>query len=461
MPAYIDVGVVRIQEYITRTSGADEGQLRKRRGASRMVANASGASFLDLGLEPNPESYHVEGVAHLISSEAVSGAEARDLAKAAIKRMRRRLPYAYLRASWAVADTYTAAYPRLVAARNGAVPADAGVLDYLPPPRDTPFSNRCRSCGLGETFTSSSCTDCQQRDQAGRSRADSDLPTPEESVLAQVIDAAGVDLSVVRDLSALAELPVDPDAKRNHLATVYADGNGVGKLFDSLPDRDTARVTSRVLDAAIRGAGRDALVGLLPYCKDGYLPAVVTVLAADDALITVPAKLGWVFAEALLTGFAEKVSDYDSLSVTAGIAFSHVKSPIETAISAADSAMRDAKRARPGQAAIGWVDFTHPAGDSATVCDLAWLQRRREDLATVAGLPASQRSGWERIIAEAAAAKVDPAEVTRFFRREFGRLDSALADADLTLEELRDLLDLARWWAPPRTRDQLKREGDR
>ncbi|BAK34156.1 hypothetical protein MLP_11420 [Microlunatus phosphovorus NM-1] len=461
MPAYIDVGVVRIQEYITRTSGAAEGQLRKRRGASRMVANAAAASYLDLGLEPNPESYHVEGVAHLRSIGTLSGAEAADRAGAAIERMRAQLPYAYLRASWALADTYSTAFTLLDAARRGETAEGvSGVLDYLPPPRDTPFSKRCKSCGLGEVITGDTCGDCRRRDQAGKAQTTSDAPTPEERVLAEVNHRAHLSLTAVTDLTGLARLPVDPHAKRNHLATIYADGNGVGKLFESIGDRTAAQTTSKDLDSAIRGAGRDALVSLLPYCRDKSLPAVVTVLAADDALITVPAQLGWTFTETLLTGFAQQVSGYESLSLTAGIVFSHVKSPIEAAISAADEAMRDAKRARHGQAAIGWADLTHPGGEDAKICDLAWLRDRRQVLDLVSGLPASQRSGWERIIAEAAAAEVDAADLMVFFRREFNRLGSVLADLDLTLDEFQDMLDLARWWAPPRRRDQLAVDGD-
>lgn len=104
--------------------------------------------------------------------------------------------------------------------------------------------------------------------------------------------------------------------------------------------------------------------------------------------------------------------------------------------------------------------LTHPGGEDAKICDLAWLRDRRQVLDLVSGLPASQRSGWERIIAEAAAAEVDAADLMVFFRREFNRLGSVLADLDLTLDEFQDMLDLARWWAPPRRRDQLAVDGD-
>ena len=122
MGVYLDAGVIRIQEYLLRTSGADDRQLRKRRGASLMVADATSPdAFADLGLVPNTESYHVEGVAHL---HAVA-AEGKDqtgqvpaLAEQAAQRLRNALPHAYLRVSWAVADSYATAHPLLAAARD-------------------------------------------------------------------------------------------------------------------------------------------------------------------------------------------------------------------------------------------------------------------------------------------------------------------------------------------------------
>ena len=381
MGVYVDAGVIRIQEYLLRTSGADDRQLRKRRGASLMVADAtSPGAFADLGLVPNPESYHVEGVAHLraVGPDGPNPAgRARVLADEAAQRLRSALPHAYLRVSWAVADSYPAAHPLLAAARDGGQRGgSSGSIDVLPALREDPFQDRCRSCGLSAAEESRQCEDCDRRD--GRVAAvagNASHHTPRSRALEEVSARAGQALRPPKDLSTLADLPRDRRAKRNHLATVYADGNGVGRLFERITDRDEAKELSTAIDEAIRHAGAQALHALLAWCDPGVLPAEVTVLAADDALITVPAPLGWVFVRELVSTFdqamaetpvvARLVADAEAQgrpqarpSLTAGVVFSHVKSPIERAIQAADTAMRRAKRAPPGPGGDRLDDLT-------------------------------------------------------------------------------------------------------
>jgi hypothetical protein len=151
MGVYVDAGVNRIQEYLLRTSGADDRQLRKRRGASLMVAAATSPdAFADLGLERNAEAYHVEGVAHLLAV-AATGEDlvecAREWAALAAQRLRNALPHAYLRVSWAVADSYAAAHPLLAAARDsGQCGEQSGSISVLPALRAT-HSNAATATG--------------------------------------------------------------------------------------------------------------------------------------------------------------------------------------------------------------------------------------------------------------------------------------------------------------------------
>jgi hypothetical protein len=488
MGVYLDVGVVRIQEYLTRTGGADEHQLRKRRGASLMVAEATApAAFADLGLEANPESYHVEGVAHLRAGDDLTGDDlaggAQDLAERAVARTRRALPQAYLRASWAVADTYAAAYPLLVAARTGGRSGPgAGSFDSVPLVREDPFSGRCRSCGLAPSGDAEQCGDCDLRDaQGGGAVGGGNFGgsggTPRSLALREVSDRAGLTLRPVADLSGLADLPRDRRAKRNHLATVYADGNAVGRLFEGVNDRDTAKRLSVAIDEAIRHAGAQALHGLLAWCDPGVLPAEVTVLAADDALVTVPAPLGWVFVRDLIETFDQAIADTAVIadlmadaqsrgtplarpSLSAGVVFFHVKSPIETAIQAADAAMRAAKSIHPGRDAIGWTDLTRPPAASAPSRDLDWFRARSGLLDRIADLPAGRSQQWARDIADARAADVPDEELKEFLYAEFNRLgDAVVAEADPTLEELGQMVSIARWWSPPRRREELHAGG--
>ncbi len=460
MTTYIDIGAIRIQEYLLRTSGAADGPLRKRRGASRMVAAAFDPdSFTGIGLARNDETYVIEGVAHLKTSDP---ARPEDLARRALEQVRAALPMAYLQASWAVADSYVQAYPLLEAARQGDTAyedrAPVGTEASLPAFREDPYAASCASCRQAAVVAGQECLDCRRRGELGfTSRTTKGKETPELVALKRISARAGQQLDVVADLNALAQLPTDR-TKRNHLATIYADGNRVGSLFAAVTDRGVAIALSAAVEEAIQHAGEQALEALLPACRAGTLPGVVTVLAADDAVITVPAPLGWTFALTLVRTFNTRMAEDERVTralqfggqvptLTAGIAFSHVKSPIETAIQAADRAMRDAKLAYPGEPALGWVDLTHPSDADNDSCSLDWLDSKHTPVDGVANLPPSQRSGWERDITAALDAHLDPGEILSFLRREVRRLGLGAVELDsVSLDDVQRLIGIARWW---------------
>lgn len=475
MTTYIDVGAIRIQEYLLRTSGTDEGQLRKRRGASRMVAAAFDPdSFTDLGLARNDETYAIEGVAHLKARDDSASPE--ELARRALEQVRAALPAAYLQASWAVADSYVEAHPLLTQAREGRAAstdrATIGTQASLPAFREDPYAGSCTSCRQATVVGGQTCLDCRRRDETGGTnrRSGSDQPskasdTPESVVLERISSSTGQRLQVAKDLNQLSRLPND-ETKRNHLATIYADGNRVGALFAAVQDPAVAIGLSQAVEAAIEGAGEKALEALLPACRTGTLPGVVTVLAADDAVITVPASLGWSFALTLVRTFNALIADDERVAraldfggqvptLTAGIAFSHTKSPIESAIQAADRAMRDAKLGHPGEPAVGWVDLTHPGDEVEARCTVEWLDQTRLVVDGVAQLPASQRSGWERDIAAAQGAGLDDDAIIAFLRREIRRLGIEAVELDkLTVDDVQRLIGIARWWP-------INQEGNR
>lgn len=460
MATYIDVGTKRIQEYITRTSGSDEGQLRKRRGASRMISEATDPKeFTHLGLVANEETYAVEGVVHLKTEDVADPAA---IAEAALRQLRGALPHAYVQVSWAVAQTYAAArveIDRVAQTSAGNPQVLAGVRESLPAYREDPYAARCGSCGLAPAISGSDCEDCRRRDEAGRSTPrPGAADTPEGLAVRAVAALNSSTVRRVKDLRELATLPLDDRLKRNHLATIYADGNNVGNLMSSIDDLATAKRVSAAINDAITSSGYLALAELMPRCRPGVLPGIVTVLAADDALVTVPAPYGWAVATAIIHGFAAVMDDAVARGVirpgepvpsfSAGIAFSHMKSPIEQAIRSADAAMRAAKKAFRGTAAIGWVDVTHPVQGPAAHRSTQWLTERRSLLDGLTELPASQRAKWERDIADARAAHIPEDRILSFLTHEATRLDiPQFRDSTVDLDEIGHLLAIARWWS--------------
>lgn len=459
MPAYIDVGAIRIQDYILRTSGSGQGQLRKRRGASRMVTQATDASrFAGLGLIHNDESYAIEGVAHLRAADGV-GTPPRDLAVAALAQVKWVLPAVYLEASWAIGGSYSEARALISAARESGANSDVvGVVTSLPPTREDPFAAPCSSCGLAAARSGAICEDCRLRDEAGSTKpAAGARSTPEARARAGMAEILGRELALPEDLHRLARLPRASSSKLNHVATVYADGNGIGALFEALTDANVAKVVSGQIDGAIRHAAVLALAQIQPLCRDDVFPAVVTALAADDLLVTIPASLAWPFVTTLIERFDENLAESDVIravlpngppTLSAGIAFSHVKSPIEGAIRAAFDAMGSAKRLHRTVPAVGWVDQAHPSNEMS-VRPVAWFGHFRDVLTRLASTSGSQRAKWEFQLDAVEEGDVSSRDLREYFRQEGRRLGlDVLQREDLTLADLSVLLNAVRWWPP-------------
>ena len=467
MPLYLDVGVVRIQEYIMRTSGADAGQLRKRRGASQMISAATAPeSFAEHGLAANTETYATEGVAHLV---ATAEGQPPALAESCLAQLRSHLPQAHLAASWANAASYAEARPRMERARTFSTPdaGGAGALYWLPPTREEPIAEPCRGCGTAVRQTGELCRDCESRDRHGGPRAragrgGSSAPlSPERRVRGQLSARLARDLSSPRDLSTLAALGAGAGERANHVATIYADGNNIGGLFRSLTEPAQAIALSRQLDEAITEAGLDGLEGIARSADAAQFPAAVTILAADDALITVPANLGWQFVITLVESFNATVAaahqlggqQLPQLSLTAGVVFSHAKSPIERAIHVADATMRNAKSATKGQTSmVGWADITAGSTRDGSRRPLHWFTDQSSFLDDLARMPSSQRQKWRRDIDAAHRHDVADADLRRYLTQEATRLGlSALQTPDVQLADITAALEVARWWRPRET----------
>jgi hypothetical protein len=454
MNLYMDVGISRIQEYINRTSGSDEHVLRKRRGASTMVAEATDVDALSKALavhgviaQRNDETYDTEGVAHLLITDS-GGLDETQIADLVLAWMREQVPAAYLEVSWAAGADFAAVLDELRRQRES-----GNSLVWLPRSRDEALSRRCKSCGMGTADHGSECSDCRTREdkgQRGKSRA--------EDVLTSALN-----LKAVKDFGELAKLPgrVDEAAKTNHLATVYADGNGVGALFKQLHDRpQLARELSELLDAATKAATIQA-INALP--TSGKLPAVASVVAADDIVITVPAAWGWQFALALhaafdaeiQAGFEAASQDLQELegrkpSLSSGLVFSHYKSPIEIATIRAATCLRAAKKSVSGEeAVICWTDLTQESESRNWPCRLlSWFAQHRADLDAVAALPGSKRKYYERALAVLAN---DPQLLVAYLDDDAKRTGKAAAvgafiDGHDT-SQLADALSIADWWS--------------
>lgn len=129
----------------------------------------------------------------------------------------------------------------------------------------------------------------------------------------------------------------------NHLATIFADGNGLGGLFHEARDRaakegtqealDSLRLLSEGIKDATAAALLDATLAILRD-DDTVLPAVPHIQGGDDVLVTVPALRVWPFVRTFLTTSEELFEAFGEVgrrpSMSLGVVVCHRQLPSAT-----------------------------------------------------------------------------------------------------------------------------------
>jgi hypothetical protein len=466
MNTYLDVGVVGVQRYLGRTP-----ELKGRRGASAWLSHATRAEQLDAWVSEahpdaavNPDAGEADGVVPIILPADV---DARQVAGRVMATLARRLPAARMRCRWASGSSYLKVYRDFF--KTGA----AQGFDWLPANGDFPPLRSCEKCRADPAVgrltlhgeTGWACADCfaryEDRYRQPGLRVDPSGAVPvgaERQLLDCLALPAERTAKTFEDLAALGELP----GNRNHLATVFIDGNAMGELFDAVADSEDSGLKARLSGAvsqATRGALETATRGVL---RDGD-PAVAViphVVGGDDVLVSVVPERAWAFTTTFLTDFAARVTavaglvaylpaGVDGPSASAGMVFSHVKFPFRRAVELAETALRSAKAQQAGRvAAVSWLDVTHD-GEQPPLGRRAW---RVTDLDGAA-------------VALRALREIDPAGravLTQLINRQAPTISAArLREHERRLDRgavlrpflddggpqrLADALDLVRWW---------------
>jgi len=189
--------------------------------------------------------------------------------------------------------------------------------------------------------------------------------------------------SEVRDFEELADL--GPPRKRNHLATVFIDGNRIGELIDNCPD-DDLRSLSSALDSATWTALTQATIAVCELTGTGpsatteesrRLPVLPHIVGGDDVLVTMPAFSGVEFTRCFLRVFSAECSrltgkSLGDVSASAGIVIHHRKYPFTRAADHANDVLATAKKSTEGRSAsLALAELTR---DSTNVIDhdMAW-----------------------------------------------------------------------------------------
>lgn len=478
MSWYVDISVRGVQSYLARST--HEPLQSARAASARLVAATDSHRVAEKvrakcpDVRVNDEAVATDETVNLRLPDSAGHKGAQRAATAALLEVRRKLPAATLQAVFGQGRHYFEAYPRALGpafAHGGGVLSPAAAADVLP-------AARCELCSqehvtggtvilVGEEEERQVCAECAQRhrrDLPSRSEADG------RAAQDRLIHALGGETKTGRHAKDFEELAEQGQRSDNHLATVYADANGLGAAFaellgkpvgdDSDPGRP-ARKLSHIVKKAVDGALRSAAQGL---CRPkGVFPVQAHIVGGDDVLVTVPAEHGLPFARDLTQRFTEAVCEgldaegdaaaqpSTPLTMSAAVVIAHRSFPFLRCTELAGGLLDDAKTLGQGKTAmLNWLLVTQegnepPAGRNAWPVDA--LDAHQDDLARLASRPQHARKQLARAAAHSQP-KIAEAYVRRLVRRD-GNLDEVERVLDARgVQGVKDALSLALWWPP-------------
>lgn len=504
MTTYVDVGIQRIQAHLARSR-----HLWGRRGASEEVvrltmspaaAKEKGieappmAEVLALsGIEANDEAIDIDGV---LSFKGRFEDDARDAGLLLARRLRTRLPGLTVQVSWITADVQpeTGIEERYIDLLDPAQSRRWEKVTFRPAPYEFPLVRLCDECKVdpashqaGKRFPDDPgvaprlCADCfRRREHAERRRRTVVSIGPKHPnkfcvewwLLSEINQArGGEELKGVDDLGKLGEM-IRPDAaghvrthRDNHTALVFADGNGLGGLFEAAHRAAVEAGSTLEMQALSKGIGEALIVALKAATEkiilpgDDRLPVVPHVMGGDDLLVSLPAERCWEFLVEFLTRFqdaAEGLGVGDRrVSMSAGMVISKAELPLANQVEIAEQLLKRAKRGVDGQGwSFTWLDVTQDGpGGEHEVWTLEGLKDREPALGylgemsansvqSIGGTLTSRDLGVMAQKLEYLAKRVD--EVKCLLDKAGIKPSDRFDDSDA--RALKDLLSINRWW---------------
>ncbi len=503
---YLDVSAVRIQEWLARTP-----DLRLRRGASVLLSEATGRdAWPDKSLPPgmnwNDQAGDLDGVVSLVVADTVAEADIGGCLAAAAREiaaeLRRAMPQCPVQAVTGKGDSYAAAYQEIDRARR-----DGDLLVDAPPaPAEVILAKPCDDCrsapatrgGIeiaGRDSPAGLCEDCLARSEAaGGTKGDRPRrsPGPERRMRAALAQAHTTVTGFPDDFRQLAQAGArDGDDAATQLGLVYADGNRVGAFLSEAAACARTHGTPAkaeivpALDDSTLAALADAIMACLP--RSGRPPVLAHLAGGDDLMVSVPAGYAWPFVRELLRAFGNRIGAKAAgwpepvrerlPSLSAGLVFHHQSAPFSDVVRLAKEQLDAAKRATRGCApSVAFLDLTadgghspagrapwtleHLDGGAGRLDEIALIPRsHRETLVALHRLSTENTGAAER---DNAAESPAQALARRVIDLGYPPLWEAVAGAGATpdavrtaldsgpgsRDELRRILDLARWWPP-------------
>jgi hypothetical protein len=473
---YVDVAATHIQHYISRTP-----RLKGLRGASGWLSWATDREELEstvlagsqrlsgYGAEVNGAAGEADG---LVSVRFPAGADPRPVAEELTSHLRSVLPAVELSGVWGNGPTYLEAYRDHMKARRA-----SPHLISSPPRSDFPPLASCAECraapatatiDIHEDKGVKVCLDCDARyiDRLRRPGLRKQrVVYREESRLLRAL-GRDPDTGIVQHFAELAALG-SAGSNRNHLATVYADGNAIGAFLDRVAGQGDPELKARI-STAISDATRESLhiatQRIIDDQPEERVPVIPHIVGGDDLVASVVADRAWQFVTTYLDEFRRRLRGIAGVpgdvfgrvppTASAGVVFAHSSFPFRRAVELAADRMREAKQQlRGSDPAVAWLDVTRD-GEHPPVGQCAWrlddLSELEDALRTLrTDIEPSGRATLDRLV-EVRRPDVSVARL-RVHCRRLGRDDVLapfLADGNPAdnIVRVASALSLARWW---------------
>lgn len=458
MNDYLDVGVVRIQQWLTRTPW-----LRGRRGASTMLTTATGTGAVEKVLdahapglaEPNPEVGDVDGVVSLRLHDPEPRSVERT-EQAIVTHLRAALPAASFKVSRWSGESYVDAI------RDGSPEFEhewpAAVAEW-PPGRPCQWCETWPAHAVVNEGTKEDnkdlamCTDCIERrdpNNAGYNTSLKHLPGPERELIRRAQER-GLPKTLPDEFQELATMD---GIRETHVAAVQADGNAIGDVISKI--RTTRANAERALPSAINDATWEALLDAVDGIWEPHdaqrLPIIPHLVGGDDVLVSVPARRGWAFSRAFQEYFSERISEAISgmpkgvppISVSVGLVFHHRTTPFFTFTELSETLLKRAKSEHQGKIpALAWQEITRDGASptARTSMPLATLDKYWSSLRDLAELQQSTRQRLATLLHNDGTSETLDEHLGRL-----GLTSTAAPFRDGGAIGLRDALDMVRWW---------------
>jgi len=167
---------------------------------------------------------------------------------------------------------------------------------------------------------------------------------------------------------------------KSYIAVVHADGNRMGRRFQTCQNLDETRALSLRVDTATRNAFKSMVQQIVrlidkkvlhsdngfqfkfdPKTRKMLLPVRPIIMGGDDITFVCEGRLGVFLAETFIRGFLEHGKD-DNLSACAGVAVVKTKYPFHKAYELAEQLCGKAKESSRDQQNSSYLDFLISAG---------------------------------------------------------------------------------------------------